>query len=93
LIDFGETVDVLVENIFSIINEDIKTKIYSIPALAFQCTIAKIRPATNGKLESNWSDEANEIFKIVENSNGVFYGKVKYLVIFFFFFFRYLFEN
>lgn len=63
MIDFGETVDVLVENIFKIVDEDKKNKIYSIPALAFQCTIASIRPSIHGKLESNWSDEANNILK------------------------------
>lgn len=90
MIDFGETVDVLVENIFSIIDEDTKNKISSIPALAFQCRIAKICPATHGQLERNWSDEAYEIFKIDEYCERTYYGKVRYLVLFYFFYEIYL---
>lgn len=40
-----------------------KNNIYSVPSLAFQCTIAKICPAINhGKLKSTWSIEANDMF-------------------------------
>lgn len=65
LIDFGQVVELLIENVVSIsnLNEDTKSKIYSIPSLAFKCTIAKIRPILHGNFETNWSDEANYIIK------------------------------
>lgn len=80
MIDFGEAVDVLVENVFSIVDEDGKNKVYSIPALAFQCTIANIRPVINGKLEIIWSDKANEIF-ISDYCAKTFSGTVRSLFI------------
>lgn len=70
LIDFGQVVELLIENVFNIttLNEDMKNKVYNVPALAFKCKIAKIQPMLHGNLESNWSDEANNIIK----DNGSF---------------------
>lgn len=51
-----------IENIYDIVNENDKNKVNSVPSLAFKCTIAQLRSATDGKLESKWSDEANDIF-------------------------------
>lgn len=62
MIDFGETVHLLIDNIFNISNKDDKEKFYSYPTLAFQCKIAKIRSVLHGQLESNWSAEANSVF-------------------------------
>lgn len=52
-----------IESVLSIVEENDIIKINSVPGLAFQCRIAKIRPAIHGQLLSNWSDEANEILK------------------------------
>ncbi|VVC33086.1 Hypothetical protein CINCED_3A021098 [Cinara cedri] len=62
LIDFGEIINLLIENIFSILNEDDRGRVYSFPTLAFQCKIAKIRPMLHGQINSNWSDKANSVF-------------------------------
>lgn len=58
MIDFGESIDLYNENVFYIADEDYLNKINSVPGLAFQCRIAKIRPAAHGQLLTNWSDEA-----------------------------------
>lgn len=70
LIDFGEVVELFIENVFNItnLNEDMKNKIYNVPALAFKCTISQIQPILHRNLESSWSDEANYIIKY----NGTF---------------------
>jgi len=63
LIGFGEIVELNIENVFKIMNDNGKNKIYSIPSLTFQCTIAKICPAINHrKLKSTWSIESNDMF-------------------------------
>lgn len=36
---------------------------FNVPSLAFQCTIAKMRPAIHGQFENDWAKEANDIFK------------------------------
>lgn len=64
LIDFGETVELYIEDIFKIVDDNEKNKIFSVPSLAFQCTIAKISPALNHlKFKNTWSIEANNVFK------------------------------
>lgn len=62
MIDFGETIQLFIEDIFKILNKDDKKNVYNVPALAFQCKIGKICPVLNGQLECKWSDEANTIF-------------------------------
>lgn len=61
LVDFGEIVDLFIENVFNFLDEDGKNKFSSVPSLAFRCTIAKIRPAIHGQFESSWSNEANRV--------------------------------
>jgi len=61
LIDFGEAVQLCINDIFIIKDEDIKKKVYSFPTLAFQCKIAKIRAPINGKLQAYWSEETRTI--------------------------------
>lgn len=65
LIDFGEAIELLIENVFDVLNED-KKKVFNTPALAFQCKIAKIRPAVQGKLENKWCHAANAVFSKCE---------------------------
>jgi len=61
LIDFGETVQLCIENIFNIKDEDMKNKVYSFPTFAFQCKIAKICAPIKGKLKDYWSEETRTI--------------------------------
>lgn len=61
LIDFGESVELLIENVFDIFNED-KKKVFNTPALAFQCKIAKICPVVQGRLKNKWCHAANAVF-------------------------------
>lgn len=62
MVDFGDVVELDISDVFDILNEDEQYLMYGFPSLAFQCTIAKIRPAINEKPEINWSNEANNIF-------------------------------
>lgn len=68
LVDYGDVLELDISNIFDILNEDEIDLIYGFPSLAFQCTIAKIRPAINGKPENNWSEEAN--YEFVKHAQG-----------------------
>jgi len=78
LVDFGESVELLIGNVFNIANENVENKIYNIPQFAFQCKIAKLRPAIYGKLETNnWSDKANMIFKQYGNYLNPLCGTVR----------------
>jgi len=63
LIDFGEYVDLKIENIYEISNENDKNEVYNVPPLAFQCKIANISPKVHGKQKNNsWSNDANNLF-------------------------------
>lgn len=65
LIDFGQVVELILENIFSVSNlsEDNVRSLINTPALSFKCKFAKIQPIFNGNLENNWSDEANNFVR------------------------------
>jgi len=80
LIDFGETVQLCVEDIFNIEGEDTKNKVYSFPTLAFQCKIAKIRSPMNGQLKASWSEETKKfvVEKLLKNA----IGKVSLIIIY-----------
>jgi len=66
-------------------DKDEKRKIYNISSLAFQCTIAKVRPAINhGKFKRTWSSEANDVFKEHSLYPKKLFGKVSFKIILFF---------
>lgn len=68
MIDFGETVELLIEDIYDILNENEKKTVFNIASLAVQCRIAKIQPKIHGHLNiNNWSKEANDIFSMYDN--------------------------
>lgn len=70
----------LIESIFDIIDENTKNEINNVPALAFQCKIAKIRPAKHGQLLRNWSDEANNMLNYASYTN-IFCGTVSSIIL------------
>lgn len=72
MIDFGETIQLFIKDIFNIFNNNDKKRVDNFPALAFQCKIAKICPVVHNQLESDWSDEANSVF----NNYGVYTKKM-----------------
>ncbi|XP_026807070.1 probable ATP-dependent RNA helicase spindle-E [Rhopalosiphum maidis] len=84
LIDFGETVQLCVENIFNIEGEDTTIKVYSFPILAFQCKIAKIRSPMNRQLKACWSEETKNfvVEKLLKNAKGKIYSIVDGVVSF-----------
>lgn len=63
LIDFGESINLMIENIYEILNENDKNEVYNVPQLAIQCTIANIRPIMYEQLgNNNWSADAMTLF-------------------------------
>lgn len=63
LIDFGEAVELFIESVFEIVDQNEKNEVYNIPALAFQCKIAKICPAVLENWEPQWSNSVNDVFE------------------------------
>lgn len=77
MIDFGETLELLIEDIYDILNENEKKIVFNIPSLAVQCRIAKIRPKIHNHLKiSNWSKEANDVFSMYDNYSQKLNGTV-----------------